>query len=86
MIITINEEEFPERIYHVGYRIREKGGYIILDEIVECYYIHPESKDHALIPKIEVRERRKFLRNQEKAAPLFLLKHAINNIHLMFED
>lgn len=88
-IIIINEEEKPIKKRHIGwtYRVDPSStmGDLILIEIVECYYKHPEAPENALIQKIELIDIDKIKYIEEKAAPLHLLKNASENISLIYE-
>jgi hypothetical protein len=60
--------------------------FIVLEEIVENYYPHPEAPEHALIQQIEREEVVRFDQLTIKAAPVLLLKHANDNCSTIFDD
>lgn len=56
---------------------------IVLNEIVENFYRHPQAPDDAFIQQIEMIERKRFNKNGHEAASVMLLKHALDNCSLV---
>ncbi|MFW6046311.1 MAG: hypothetical protein ACOCP4_00710 [Candidatus Woesearchaeota archaeon] len=65
---------------HISWTVGEDGDTMILYEIVENYYPHPQAPDDALISKIEFVERKR-VSNEIEKAPLKILKNALDNIN-----
>lgn len=82
MIIIINVEEDMIEKKHISYYVKIDNQKITLYETYEAYYIHPNSKNQALISRIETEKIRTYNINEIKAAPLMLLNHALNNIKI----
>ena len=82
MSILINPTKRPTERRHICWNVRDDNSCLILDEIVECFYEHPESDGVALIPKIEIIERNRVMKNTKEATPLFILQNALSNINL----
>ncbi len=74
MSILINTTSKPIETHHVSWYIYQDNRYLVLMEIVENYYEHPQSEGLAMIPKIETIERKRVLESDDEAAQLRLLK------------
>lgn len=63
-----------------------KRPFIVLTEIVENSYPHPEAPEHAVIQQIEQEEITRFDLPSSKAAGILLLKYAQENCNILFND
>lgn len=85
MSILINITSDPIETHHISWHVYTHSSCLVLVEIVENYYEHPESESTAIISKIELVEKKRVLLNSEEAAQLRLLKdilQTINNFYL----
>lgn len=77
MLLCITEKPVSQR--HISWSYREDCEYIMLDEIVENTYRHPEVPELATIPLIERFEVKRLKKIDSKAASIMLLKNALDN-------
>lgn len=85
-IILINTTEPPVKNIHITYSIREDTRNIMLDEISDMFYPHSNSDGCAIISRIETNNLSCYNKNDIKAAPLLLLKNALDNISLLLKN
>jgi len=86
MNIIINIVEEPVSRKHISYSVKSFDDTISLCEVEEVSYIHPDSQGMATISRIEENDICTYKKWDERAAPLFLLKHAINNIDIIYKN
>jgi hypothetical protein len=84
-VFAINIEEQPVKTRHICWFIRRTERDIILCEVVESSYRHPEAPEHALISRIETEDRAAFNLSEAKAAPLLLLEQIQTTNSLLFK-
>lgn len=83
--ILINITKDPVFSKNISWVVNESGDNIVLYEIVESYYEHPDAEGQALIPKLEMIEIERIKKNDTlNAAPLFQLRDSLNTIKLIF--
>lgn len=85
MTVIINIDKSPVKREHISYGISCYGPNITLKEIENVFYEHPDSQGMALIQRIEERVICTYNKGQIEAAPLLLLKNALDNISLLYE-
>uniref|UniRef100_A0A6M3LHN8 Uncharacterized protein n=1 Tax=viral metagenome TaxID=1070528 RepID=A0A6M3LHN8_9ZZZZ len=78
--ILINITTEPIKYKHISWNVEIRGREIILYQIVENIYKHPDAPEHATISKIEEEKVLSYNIIDKKAASLFLLKNALDNI------
>lgn len=87
--ILINVTGKPVFQTHLSWTYQEftdKGqSYIVLYELVKATYKHPEAPDHAVIERIEHREIKRCLKTESNAAPIMLLKYALEYCTQIFK-
>lgn len=72
---------------HISWTVNEIGDSIVLYEIVENYYDHPDAEEYAIIPKLEMIEVKRIIkRDILNAAPLFQLRDALNTVSFLEEE
>jgi hypothetical protein len=82
MLLVINEDFVKEE--HICWQVDNSGdGNISLYEVVNRTYRHPEAPEDAFIKVIEVVLRSTVKKNDSKAAPMFLLANAEENLNLL---
>jgi len=86
MTILINPTGKPIETKHICWNVRDDNNCLVLEEIVEKLYEHPDSGGMSLIPKIEVIQKRREIKNSYNSAPLHLLLNALNNISIIEEN
>jgi hypothetical protein len=77
--ILIQIDTDPQKEDHICFQVRKEGYNLILIEIVDRYYEHPDSDGMMLIPRIEIKRHPKN-NNPEYQAALELLNYAQKNI------
>lgn len=77
ILIQVNTDPVKEK--HICFQVRKDGNKLLLQEVVERLYEHPNSNGMALIPRIEI-ERHPENINLEYQAALELLDYAQKNI------
>jgi hypothetical protein len=84
ILICVTEEPTSQK--HISWSYREgfdnDRAYLILSEIVENSYRHPQAPEHATINKIEEIDKERYDLPTFKAAPVLLLKNALDNCSL----
>jgi hypothetical protein len=80
----LNTTEEPVLKKHISWTVEEYQDLIILFEIEECCYKHPEAPENALIQRIEKNERIRYHKLSAAASPLFVLEHTLNTITGLF--
>lgn len=83
--VLINITTDPVETKHISWHVFEDGNSIVLLEIVENYYNHPEAPGYALISKIETVVKDRVTKGSIKSSPLNQLKDALNTINLLYE-
>lgn len=85
-MIIINIEEKPINSKHISYyterRFTNNVEHIVLYEVKDYAYIHPQSENMSYISKIDYESVCSFPITSIMAAPLLLLENAMNNIKL----
>lgn len=83
-ILLINTDSEPVRRMHIAYAVdRAYAGSVRVLRLIaveECFYPHPEAPEHALVQRIETRIVMECAEGTAKAAPLFLLWNAQENV------
>jgi len=82
-LIIINNDQEVLGFRHISYYIKQRGQIIELHEIYEAKYKHPEAPEYVSITDIEEVQISEYNIHQEEAAPLLLLKNALDNIDLV---
>jgi len=80
--IIINIAEEPTSKKHISWTYEERGDDIILYEIVECSYKHPQAPEHATIQRIELERKFECKKTSIHASAILLLKNALDNVSL----
>lgn len=83
--VLINLESKPIDSKHISWSVYQDGNCIVLQELVENYYEHPQAKGYALIPKLELVEKKRVYKEKEKA-PLYQLINALQTVDLVFQN
>ncbi|MFW6273208.1 MAG: hypothetical protein ACOC2U_05460 [bacterium] len=83
--VLINLENEPIDSKHISWNVYQDGNCIVLQELVENYYEHPQAKGYAVIPKLELIEKKRVFNEKEKA-PLKQLINALQTIDLLFQN
>lgn len=81
-ILPININVKPLKELHLTYSYIERDDEIILTEIVERFYNHPQAPDHAMISLLEEKRLKFYKKNDTQSAQVHLLKWANENIRL----
>jgi hypothetical protein len=77
--ILIQVDTDPRKEDHIAFQVRKEGYNLVLEEIVDRYYEHPDSGGMALIQKIEIKRHPENNTPKYQAA-LELLDYAQKNI------
>lgn len=80
----LNTTEEPVKRRHISWSIKTEPESIILYEIEECYYRHPQAPNDAIIGRIEENERIRCHLQSAAASPLLVLLHTLNTITTIF--
>lgn len=86
MAHLINVNTLPEKSKHIAWKVHENDNFLILDEIIENYYQHPDTMGVALLPKIEIKRIKAINKNSKKAAPLWQIKIAEDSLDLCIDE
>jgi len=84
-LIIINNDQELLGFRHISYYVKQRGQIIELHEIYEAKYKHPQAPEHAIITDIEEVLVSEYNIHSEDAAPLLLLKNALDNIDLVLK-
>jgi hypothetical protein len=84
ILINITENQINQK--HISWAYEERFDnnqqIIVLFEIVERIYPHPQAPNDATISQIEKIESKRYRLTDSKVAPIILLKHALDNVSL----
>lgn len=83
-LIPINNEKPPLKVRHVCWFTQPNGDEINLNELVECFYDHPDAQGHAMFPVYEVWHRQTLLRSEWRASSSVILESAQTTIAHLF--
>lgn len=78
-LLLINKTESPSKTRHICYYVKEDGNNLILCEIVENWYKHPDAPEDAYVQLLEDIRVKTYKKWDEKAGELMLLLAAQNN-------
>lgn len=78
-LLLINKTESPSKTKHICYYVKEDGNDLILCEIVESWYKHPEAPEDAYVQLLEDIRVKTYKKWDEKAGELILLFATQNN-------
>lgn len=78
-LLLINKTEIPSKTKHICYYVVEVESNLVLREVVENWYRHPEAPEDAYVQLLEDISIKIYKRWDEKAGELFLLLAAQNN-------
>lgn len=78
----VNTEDKPVKTRHIAWSASISGDYVVIDEIVERFYPHPDAPEDSLIQVIIPIFRAKLLKSDQKAAAIL---NAINSQNILNE-
>lgn len=82
VVLNVTGESIKKN--HISWTVSyEPEDRIVLYEIVERFYPHPQALEHSIIGRIEQDRIVAYRIDEIKSAPLLLLKHAVDNISLI---
>jgi hypothetical protein len=89
IIINVDTEHVVKS-KHLAYYVDEQfgGGVILytLHEVIERWYVHPNSEGQAIIPSIEVDRILEVRSTDRKAPPLIVLKAAMDTVDIIQKE
>lgn len=88
-VCFVNTDQLPKSVRHLSYFTSREGvgaaEYIVLSEVIECTYPHPDAPDMANVVCISYRAVEKVRVGDNRAAPILLLEAAEKNAKLMIQ-
>ena len=84
-VCFVNTDQLPKSVRHLSYFTSREGEYIILSEVIESTYPHPDAPDMANVVCISYRAVEKVRVGADRAAPILLLEAAEKNAKLMIQ-
>ena len=88
-VCFVNTDQLPKSVRHLSYFTSREGvgasEEIVLSEVIECTYPHPDAPDMANVVCISYRALEKVRVGADRAAPILLLEAAEKNAKLMIQ-